>query len=83
MTTEQGGVPVYRDEEGNFYVRVPADQRPGVERALAEQEGERDTAGYWGGPAYAVGGLTQAGVLLWTNPFLSRGIIIVGGRTLG
>lgn len=77
------GVLVFRDEDGNLYLRVPDDQKAAVEQALAAQNQEPDTAGYGigaGETSYAVGSLTRVGFILWQNPLPSRGIIVVGGR---
>ncbi len=86
MTTEQSGVPVYRDDEGNLYVRVPDQQKDEIAQALAAQQ--QDTAGYLVGAGLLyhqlIGSLVPAGVIFdLPDRGGRRGIIIVGGRFAG
>ncbi len=81
MTTEQMGVHVYRDEDGNLYLRVPDEQKADIEQAMVGEDasGHLLNAGERG--IIIVGGLTRVGYIGLTGSLASRGIIIVGGRT--
>lgn len=84
MTTEQPGVLVCRDDEGNLYLRVPDGQKAAVERALAERETSGYLAGMGGSAILTAGALTPVGIISrLTDPGSQHGIIVIGGRSLG